>query len=148
MTTLVGSHEDNRRASCTHVGCTVCSSKSNHHSRTAFSLWAFILLLICAHVLLCSLQLAIHHSDTYYPAIRQTPDRFDSRHLVESLSSLDKTRNATEPRFCRVAGWPVKRGWGALCVTKPSYPLHNPGWPKGRRGETDGCQGSPNVERA
>lgn len=49
MTTLVGSHENNRRASCTHVGCTVCAPKLNHHSRTAFSPWLFILLLIYVH---------------------------------------------------------------------------------------------------
>jgi len=69
MTTLVGSHEDNRRASCTHVGCTVCSSKSNHTFSLQFTV--------------SDLPLS-----RYYPAIRQTPDRFDSRHLVETSSLL------------------------------------------------------------
>ena len=37
------------------------------------------------------------------------------------------------------------RGWGLVYVLNPSYPLHHPGWPKGRRGETEGDQGNPSA---
>lgn len=98
---------------------------------------------ICAHVLLCSLQLAIHHSDTYYPAIRQMPDRqirLTSPRRIR-LFSLDEPAT---PRSRAFVAWQLA-GKARLGRSMRHEALLSSRWPKGRRGEINGRQGSPSV---
>ena len=105
------------------------------------------LLFFCRYVHTSSLQFTVSDLPLRQILSSYSPDasRFDSRHLAELPLFSRQTRNATEPRSCRVAGRPVKRGWGARMRPEALLSLHYPGWPRGRREETDRCQGSPSA---
>jgi hypothetical protein len=131
------SHEDSRRASCRHVGCTV-SSSNHQRSTSALNLCAFSIFTPS----LCSSPLAIHHSDTYYPAITYTVSASHSRHVEISFPLLicAQRHGAALLSRGRLAG---KSRLGLVCVPNLST-AH-----AGQRGETRRDQRTPGKpERA